>query len=1137
VTAEHLRRVEQIFAEVIGQQTGSATTIVVDKIATRLEQLCAGDAKLRRDVESLLKHHLDAEGSDGKFLDPNELRQRRALGADALLDEFAGTGTRVGGYTIIGRLGSGGMGVVYAAEQQRPRRIVALKLIRSVSASRSMLRRFEREAELLGRLSHPGIAQIFESGVAEIDGRPSQPIPYMAMEFVQGPNIIEYVHTVRPSVRQRLEIIASICDAVQHAHQRGVIHRDLKPQNILLASASSANAPPQPKVLDFGVARVLDNSLGEAHTELTSDGQIVGTLAYMSPEQIQGAARDVDTRTDVYSLGALLYHLLAGRPAIEPGHRSIAEMVQAVLREEPQPLGSIDRSLRGEIEAIVHKAIAKDRTRRYQSAAQLGDDLRRYLSGQPIGARQDSALYLLRKRIERYRAVGAAGFLVLLALVSFAIYAQMQRHRANVEADRSAIELSNSRVEQGRLLAMSGDFRTAEDVIWNEYLRRPDSIRSHWALWELYSRFPCLRTILAPNDARVRCAVWRGDGKVIAVGSDAGTILLWDPSDGKLLRSIPVPHKMVETISFIGKSNLIASAGDDGSIAISDSSSGQIVRTMRRHQGMIWNIDVSRDGRLLASAGNDGLVIVWDVVSGNELVSHQFSAPARSACLDASGARLAACCDDGELLLWPRVESMKDGHPIRFAGHDGAVSAVTFNPAGSVLASGGADGTLRLWNPSTGELIKSIDCANGNVRDIQFSGDGKLISADGWWRVDILNAQDLTRARPAGAEPAAGYAAFRARFSPDGSALAMACPFGAVRIWSMESSGGVEILHGHAGKTTSVAAARDREGQVLIASTAEDGRVNVWARSVDGGWSRRHQIESGLKLQKVELSRDGAVVAASGEDGSINIWDCKTGQRIAALTGHRDRVLSLAFTHDGKRLISGSRDRTLRVCERAADGSWWLQKSIDGLPHEPLAIALSDDDQLLATAHRGTLVEFWSLPKLELRGVRPATDAIWAMAFAHHHPVLATAGWDRTVELWDVSNLRQRAPNTAPSTDTAPRCALLRGHTQLVRGASFSADDSLLASASSDGLLKIWDASKVNSSQAQSSLVTLDAHAGEASEVVFLPEPLNRMVAAGYQDGSVRVWDLGYFDRHIAGQTDYQTAIRGQARAAESQPR
>ncbi len=312
---------------------------------------------------------------------------------------------RIGPFRIIGLLGEGGMGRVYEAEQDSPRRIVALKVIKPGVATSEGIARFERESQVLGRLQHPGIAAIYQAGTADTGDGPQ---PWFAMEFVRGQTLLDYAEAHQLSLRARVDLMARICDAVQHAHQKGVIHRDLKPGNLLVDESG------QPRVLDFGVARVTD---GDLQATLRTDvGQLIGTLPYMSPEQVQAEPGEVDTRSDVYALGVVLYQLLAGRLPHAIDRRSIPEGVRAIVEDDPTPLSAIHRSLRGDIETIVGRALEKERDRRYASAAELAADLRRYLAEEPILAHAPSTLYQLRKFARRNRILVGGVASVFLAL-------------------------------------------------------------------------------------------------------------------------------------------------------------------------------------------------------------------------------------------------------------------------------------------------------------------------------------------------------------------------------------------------------------------------------------------------------------------------------------------------------------------------------------------------------------------------------------------------------------------------------------------------------------------------------------------------------------------------------------------------
>ena len=371
-----------------------------------LSSRCGGDSGLRREVESLLTHLESAGG----FL------SRGVLGGpipEPVAGETLPPGTRIGGYEVEGVLGEGGMGVVYVARQESPRRAVALKVIRGEAAGPAMVRRFEREAQVLGRLQHPGIAHIFEAGVARAEGPGGgrgAPRPFIAMELVRGRPLTEFASAHALPVRERLRLVALVCDAVRHAHERGLVHRDLKPANILVEEAVDGGGAGRPKVLDFGIARA---EVAEGLTS-TTGAHLVGTLAYMSPEQAGGG--EVDARSDVYALGVVMYELLSGRTPHDLRHLLVHEAARVIHDEEPEPLSSVDRVYRGDVATIVGRALERDPSRRYGSAAALAEDIRRHLRDEPILARRPSAAYRVRKFTRRHGALVAGAVGVLLAL-------------------------------------------------------------------------------------------------------------------------------------------------------------------------------------------------------------------------------------------------------------------------------------------------------------------------------------------------------------------------------------------------------------------------------------------------------------------------------------------------------------------------------------------------------------------------------------------------------------------------------------------------------------------------------------------------------------------------------------------------
>jgi serine/threonine protein kinase len=394
-TSERHQRVSDLFS--------AARRKPAPERAAFLDQACRGEPDLRAEVESLLS---EDRSHDGFLESPAPWSATCAPAFDSLV------GTRVGQYQVERLLAEGGMGTVYEAFQEHPRRAVALKVIRHGPASESAVRRFTYEWQVLGRLQHPGIAQIYDAGIHGGDG-PRGGFPYFAMEYVRGArNLIEYCESRGLGRRARIELFIRVCEAVSHGHQRGVIHRDLKPGNILVSSDG------QPKVIDFGVARAIDTDQ-TLTTVQTMAGQVVGTVQYMSPEQAAAHPEEVDTRSDVYSLGVVLYELLCRQLPYDISVTPLPQAIRLIQEVPPRRPSTVERRLRGDLETIVLKAMEKDRQRRYQSVGELARDLRRYLDREPIMARPPSPLYQWTRFVQRHRGVSAAAVVALIGLAAF----------------------------------------------------------------------------------------------------------------------------------------------------------------------------------------------------------------------------------------------------------------------------------------------------------------------------------------------------------------------------------------------------------------------------------------------------------------------------------------------------------------------------------------------------------------------------------------------------------------------------------------------------------------------------------------------------------------------------------------------
>jgi serine/threonine protein kinase/Flp pilus assembly protein TadD len=472
MTPQTFQRVRDLFA--------TARELPIERVEQWLVEACGSDAWLRDELRTLLARHReggkDAGSGPGHPLDrpleiPVDLAERSQELATAT--PAASPGQFIGDYGLIRQLGEGGMGVVYEAEQQHPRRLVALKLIRPFLVTRNLLRRFEHEADVLARLDHPGIARVYEAGTFQ--GAPGGAQPFFAMELVRGVPLNAYARDRKLDVRSRLELLAKVCDAVHHAHQKGVVHRDLKPSNILVDDSG------QPKVLDFGVAKAVDGdvrTIAPSQTMHTESGQLVGTIPYMSPEQVAGDVRQIDTRSDVYALGVIGFELLAGRLPYAVLDKPLPEAARVIREDEPSRLSSVDRTFRGDVETIVGKALQKEKERRYGSAGELAADIARHLNYEPIAARAPGTWYQLSRFARRNKALTTGAALVFVALTVGVVTTSVQALRAR-RAERNTQEVNkllNSVLVQASPYYQQGreiTVREALDAAAKELLANP----------------------------------------------------------------------------------------------------------------------------------------------------------------------------------------------------------------------------------------------------------------------------------------------------------------------------------------------------------------------------------------------------------------------------------------------------------------------------------------------------------------------------------------------------------------------------------------------------------------------------------------------------------------------------------------
>jgi WD40 repeat protein len=724
-----------------------------------LDQFCAGDDHLRQRLKQLLA----ADGADQGILDRGE-NAAALLGAFQPGPPLAAEQVFAGRFQLRQKLGEGGMGEVWLAEQTDPvRRPVALKVIRPDLCSDRLLVRFDQEQQTLALMDHPNIAKVLDGGVAL--GR-----PFFVMELIQGVPITQFCQQYRLSLRERLNLFLPVCQAVQHAHQKGIIHRDLKPSNVLVGIY---DGQPVPKVIDFGIAKATGPHLSE-HNDATEAGTLVGTLEYMSPEQVELNNPDIDTRSDVYALGVLLYELLTGslpfgRALLQslslpeilhmikdveppwPSARLVEETLPAIAaggQAQPKQPGAL---VPNELDWIVMKCLEKERTRRYESASGLALDIQRYLADEPVLACPPSLGYRLRKLLRRYRATVLAASLVLLALVGGIIGTTWAMIRAN---DAHAVAVHEASDKQAALTAAQQSEREAKDqlfrALWNQgragrFSRqmgqrldslaaiagaagiRPDEGLRHEAIAAL--ALPDVRRVPGWRSTRLGNAVvaYGGHYRTYARGNAAGDLSIRSiPGDKEVCRIAAGPIEG-EYLFFSPDERFLLGLGEGYALQLWRVADGQLAlrdefRGCRAHA-------FSPDGRQLAVSCQEWAVLI-DLAPGREMKRWRLPALARALAFHPDNRKLAVG------YFSSRVVSVYDTASMDLLA-DLPVGAMTdhvvaWHPDGERLAVAGSHSRIQIWNVTAKRIVAALEGHGHRVTSLTFHPDGELLASHGW---------------------------------------------------------------------------------------------------------------------------------------------------------------------------------------------------------------------------------------------------------------------------------------------------------------------------------------------------------------------------------------------------------------------
>ncbi|MGO9946892.1 MAG: protein kinase domain-containing protein [Steroidobacteraceae bacterium] len=1069
-----------------------ALALAPESRAKFLDEVCASDATLRAELDSLLSV---GDGLSAEFLQSPPAYKFGADGVGLGVPGLAEGQLFEQRFRLIRKLGEGGMGQVWLAEQTAPvRRPVALKLIKAGMYDETVVHRFQAERQSLAIMDHPAIAKVFDAGITP------QGQPYFVMEYVPGLPITEYCDQRKLPVRERIELLMQACDGVQHAHQKAIIHRDLKPANILVVEV---DGKPVPRIIDFGLAKAVTLEAAD-QTLFTRFGQFMGTPGYMSPEQVDPNIQDIDTRTDVYSLGVVLYVLLTGlqpfetkrrqRPALDEWLRQLREQepptpsaklstdleisieTAEARNTEPKQLVS---QLRGDLDWITMKALERERERRYGTPSELAADLRRYLNDEPVLARPASAGYQIRKFVRRHRFAAAfVGMVTLLSVVASA--AALIAIKQKREAQHQTAETLKA---QGRLLTQAAaqrlkdlDVAGAQDIIL-EVLANP--IFAHARSAAAIGIFQEIRAsdaqlvVLSGHSAPLPSAAYSPDGTRIVTASNDNTARIWDAHTGAQLAVLSGHGDHVESAAYSPDGTRIITASRDRTARIWDAHSGKQLALLSGHDH-IYTAAYSPDGTRIITASHDNAAHIWDARTGTELaVLLGHGNNVYSAAYSPDGARIVTASADKTARIW----DAHTGAPLAvLLGHGDGLSSAAYSPDSMRIVTASADKTARIWDAHTGAQLAVLLGHGGALVSAAYSPDGtRVVTASYDNTARIWDARAGTKLAVLSGHVNTVTAA---AYSPDGTRVVTASYDNTARIWDARLNTQLAQLSGHDKPVRAVAYSPDG---TRVVTASNDKTVRTWDAHTGG--QLVVALGHGDPVRAVAYSPDGTRIVTASEDKTARIWDARSGALLAVLLGHISGVYFAAYSPDGTRIVTASDDKTVRIWDAHLGKQLAL---LSGHGDFVLSAAYSPDGTRIVSASADKTARIWDASSGKQLAVLSGHGAtVDSAAYSPDGTRIVTASDDKTARIWDAH--------------TGALLSMLSGHGDAVDSAVYSPDGTRIVTASDDKTARIWDA------HTGAQLAVLLGHGDAVGSAAYSPDGA-RIVTASF-DKTARIWD------------------------------